>query len=105
MKANMDKFDIYLDDMLIYENFETLLLQSMNGRYCGGGMIFDPYSIINDGYLNFYTLTEKYGFLKMIDMLNDAKKKGGIHAYDKGSKYYKGKNMRIVNKNIDKKTG
>jgi diacylglycerol kinase family enzyme len=61
-----DKFDVILDDKLVYENLETLFLQLNNGKLAGGRMILNPFGLINDGYMEAVILTKKAGALKMI---------------------------------------
>lgn len=47
-----DKFDLYIDDQLYFENIESVLLMLFNGNLCGGGMIVDPFAVMNDGLVD-----------------------------------------------------
>jgi hypothetical protein len=64
-----------------------------NGKNTGAAMIVDPFATLNDGLLDATWVSEsRVNSLSGIsDMLGKAKKKGGIHIYDRTSTYVRGR--------------
>jgi diacylglycerol kinase family enzyme len=84
---------------LYIENVRTVLAMAFNGKLGGGGMIINPYAVMNDGLLDFALVSEKMGAVALTKLLDKATKQGGIHAYDTKLHMLRGKKFRLVNKN------
>lgn len=77
-----------------------------NGKYTGGGMIVDPFAVMNDGLidLTFVHDQEKQNLMGTADLLDKAKTKGGIQIYDRTSKYVRGKKVKLTYHGVKGKT-
>lgn len=51
------------------------------GKVAGGGMLINPFGLVNDGISEMFVLTENKGFLGMAAIMDEANKKGGVHVY------------------------
>ena len=79
-------FDLYIDGEQVQpsdgENgsISTSLMMMFNGKFTGGGIIFDPFALMNDGLLDMAWICDpKVNSMKGIaGILGDAKKRGGI---------------------------
>ena len=98
-KPETDNYNIILDDKLVHEDFATQILWIANGKFGGSGAIMSPYGIINDGALDFLTSTKKHNFGGMVQFMDQIIKFQGTHAYRSDFEFYRGKNLRIENKN------
>jgi len=70
----------------------------MNGKYCGAGMIVNPYGCMNDGLLDI-CWTHDEGVMNLAGtagILDKAKKQGGLQAYDKTLTFMRGKKARFA---------
>jgi diacylglycerol kinase family enzyme len=52
------------------EDVKTTMLMGFNSKFGGGGMILNPIAIMNDGYADMMLIPGKYGFGKMVGMLD-----------------------------------
>jgi len=68
-----------------------------NGRYTGGGIIVDPYACMNDGLVDICWIHDEniMSLFGVAGMLDKAKTKGAIHAYDNQTTFTRGKRLRI----------
>ena len=71
----------------------------MNGKYTGGGMIVDPFACMNDGLIDILIVTDEneMKFKRIVKVMDEAKKKGGIHAYGNHT-FLRGKKIEITYK-------
>ena len=78
------------------EEIETIFIMLFNGKYTAGGLIGDPFACINDGLVDLMIVhDEKFmKFFSIVDMLDKAKKLGGIHAYENIT-FLRGKKIEI----------
>ena len=97
-----DLVDIYVDEVLLYENLATCLMVNFNGKFGGNGMLLNPNGLINDGLIELIVVTEKLNFKRLADLMESAMKKGAIHHYQQEVKCLRGRTMKIVNKNPPK---
>jgi len=102
-----DLYEISIDGKSIYtaeEPLETILIMIHNGKYTGGGMVVDPFAILNDGMLNVSCATNKKNFkmMKLDDTMKKAKK-GGLHAYEENNcSFFRGRKMKVTFKGTNK---
>lgn len=68
-----------------------------NGKYTGGGMIVDPFACMNDGLVDICWIHDEriMGLFGVAGMLDKAKTKGAIHAYDNQTTFTRGKKLRV----------
>ena len=73
-----------------------------NGKYTGGGMMTDPFAIMNDGLFDIILLTDPkaQGLTGIASTLDKAHKKGGIHIYDKTCTFLRQKSMKLTFKGV-----
>jgi diacylglycerol kinase family enzyme len=93
-----DIFTIEVDGVKITTTDLTTLLMMFNGKYSGGGMIIDPFAIMNDGLIDMTFISDQktQNLMGVADMLDKAKTKGGAHVYDMTSKYVRGKKIKVT---------
>ena len=68
------------------------------GKHGGNDMLCCPVSVINDGLMELVVITKKEGFGGMVKIMDEAIKRGGIHAYGDNIAFARGKSLRIVSK-------
>lgn len=71
-----DRFDLYMDGELYKENFDCLLIMFFNGKLGGGGMMMQPFAMINDGFIN-VSLVQNYGVKHLLHITELTKNVGG----------------------------
>eukprot|EP00347_Sterkiella_histriomuscorum_P012216 403369450 len=98
-KLRAELVDIYVDEQLIFENFPSILLGVFNSKYGGGGMNLSPYSVLNDGLIEVLVYREKIGFGNLVKQMDAAAKLQGVQGYDDAMGFYRGKTIRVENKN------
>lgn len=96
-------YDLYINKDLYLEDIKTTLVMGFNGKYGGGGMVLNPFALINDGFTDMVVIPEKFGFGQMVDFLGKATKKGGVQGYDNRVHHLRAKTFKLVNKNKPKK--
>lgn len=47
-----DIFDIYIDEELKHPNLRTTFVMGFNVKTGGGGMVLNPYAVMNDGLMD-----------------------------------------------------
>lgn len=81
-------------------NLDTNIFMAFNGKYGGGGAIFLPGAMVNDGYFDLTVRNGPIGFMDGV-ALKDLTKAGGLHAYDDNLDFIRIKKMRVMNKELD----
>jgi len=69
-----DYYNIYVDDVLTFENQPVVLMGVFNSKYGGGGMNLSPFSVLNDGMLEVLLLTKKASFGELVKVMDEALK-------------------------------
>lgn len=93
-----DKFDLYMDDQLYMEDVEAILIMFFNGKLGGGGMMMQPFAVLNDGFLD-VAIVRNFGVKYLLQITDLTQNHGGIQCYDEQLIYLRAKTFRIVNKN------
>jgi len=105
-RLKADNYNIYADDNLIFENQPVVFMGAFNSKYGGGGMKLSPYSVLNDGMIELLILTSKATFGGLVEIMDDALKREGIHGYREDIKFIRAKKFKIENlSQPNKKTG
>ena len=79
-KLKADIWDIYVNNEIVFENFSTGLVMGFNGKISAGGMILNPFAVINDGLVDF-SLIPMLKFTELVKLLKQAKEEG-TQCYD-----------------------
>lgn len=81
------------------DQVQTIFMMLMNGKYTGGGMIVDPFACMNDGLIDILIVTDEneMKFKRIVKIMDEAKKKGGIHAYGNHT-FLRGKKIEVTYK-------
>lgn len=69
-----DKFDLHMDGKLYKENFDTEIVMGFNGKVGGGGMILNPFAVLNDGFMDMTVVPTRVGFGTLVAILDKATK-------------------------------
>ena len=96
-----DHFDIFIDGNKVNPgedySVSTTFVMPMNGKFTGGGMIVNPFSVLNDGLIDVTWISNPAvnKLTGVAGMLGDAKKRGGTQVYKGDMAYMRGKQLRI----------
>jgi len=76
---------------------ESIFLMLFNNKSTGAGMILNPFPVMNDGMIDVSWIhaEDKQGVLGIADILDKAKKEGGIHTYENVFTHIRGTSVRI----------
>lgn len=76
-----------MDHQLFIKDLHSQFLMVNNGKYAGGGMVLNPYGLVNDGYCELSFISEIISKFQLIKFIGGAKE--GIHAYAPWYKQYR----------------
>ena len=97
IKCNVrpDRFDITIDGQK--HPMSSIFLMLFNNKSTGAGMILNPFPVMNDGMIDVSWLhaEDKQGVLGIADILDKAKKEGGIHTYEDVFTHIRGSSVKI----------
>jgi diacylglycerol kinase family enzyme len=84
----------------------TTLLMMFNGKYSGGGMIIDPFAVMNDGLIDMVFIHDQktQSLMGVADFLEKAKTKGGSQIYDRTCSFVRGKKIKLTYNGVKGKT-
>ena len=93
-KLTIDGQDVVSDAA---DNVNTTLLMVTNGKYTGGGMVINPFAVMNDGLCDVTWISDPAinNLMGVAGMLGDAKKHGGTQAYKGQNSYMRGKQIKL----------
>ena len=98
MKRTFEPFDIYVDDVLSFEDVPTCYIQNTTGKLGANDMLIEPLSVVNDGVNEITVITSKISAGQMIMYLDQMVKHGGIQGYDKNICHLRGRTSKVVAK-------
>lgn len=69
-----------------------------NGKYTGGGMVSNPYAVMNDGLVDITWADhpDYESLLGVAGLLDEAKKGQGTQAYSGKSRYMRGRKIKLT---------
>jgi diacylglycerol kinase family enzyme len=96
------RFRVWADGTDLGE-LSSVCFMICNGKYCGGGMVINPFGAMNDGLMDLlYVSDPKLQTLwGMADVLNKANKLGGTHVYDQTSTFLRCKKLVMEFKGVE----
>lgn len=68
-----------------------------NSEFAGGNLRFNPFASINDGLIEISYTCQYYNTKQVVDLISEVKT--GIQVIDPKWAIYRGKNIRMINKN------
>ena len=88
------------------EDVASIVFMVANGKYTGGGMMCDPFAVMNDGMFDLMYVSDPkvQSLMGVADILGKAHKKGGIHIYDKTCTFLRAKKIKFTLKGIQGRT-
>ena len=90
-KANGEKIEL--------NNEETMYLTVMNGKYGGGRIVMAPSAILNDGLLDICMQHGPVAVSEIAKFIKNAVVKKGAHIYKQNYACFRGKSVKIINRN------
>jgi len=100
-------FEVEIDGVRApQDDMNSILVMIFNGKFTGGGMIVDPFACMNDGLMDIVVLKDPkvQNLTGVADMLDKAKKKGGVHVYDRKIQLSRCKRIVMKFKGVEGRT-
>jgi diacylglycerol kinase family enzyme len=96
-----DNYDLFIDEVAVNtpgSHVQTTLLMVGNGKFTGGGIVINPFAVMNDGLLDVTWISDPAinNLFGVAGMLGDAKKHGGTQAYKGQNTYMRGREVKVV---------
>ena len=91
-----DTYDVEVDEQKFSSEGTTLMCVN-NSKNSSGGMIINPFAVLNDGLVDITWVTDPAfkGTFGTQGVLDDARSKGGVQAYKGHSTYMRGRKIKI----------
>ena len=102
--SSSENFDIEIEkadgDKIALTNEETMYLVVMNGKFGGGRVVLCPSAILNDGLLDVCMQHGPAGTRQLASFIKHAIAKKGAHIYKDNYSCFRGKAIKIINRNL-----